>query len=121
MYFKSTPLHNDINYSQVINIFSGTVTSARLISSLGISVGDGGEEKTPMFGVWLALVLPLQQGWLNDPNGDIIEEPSICSFGGGGREKVDIRKRLFRDSLLFANDGSLSDDRLSTCTYDCTP
>ena len=34
---------------------------------------------------------------------------------------MDIRKRLFRDSLLFANDGSLSDDRLSTCTYDCTP
>ena len=34
---------------------------------------------------------------------------------------MDIRKRLFRDSLPFANDASLSDDRLATCTNDCTP
>lgn len=31
---------------------------------------------------------------------------------------MDIRKRLFRDSVSFANDGSLFDD---TCRYDCTP
>ena len=72
-----------------MNILSGTVTPslARLISSLGDSVGDGGRgrgEKTPIFGVWVALVLPLQWGsrseiirWLYDPNGDTIEESSV--------------------------------------------
>ena len=69
-----------------MNIFSGTALSlARLISSLGFSVGDGGQgSETPIFGVWLALVLPLQQvsqseiiRWLNDPNGDTIEESSV--------------------------------------------
>ena len=71
-----------------MNILSETVTLllARLISSLGISVGDGGRgrEKTPIFGVWVALVLPLYRGsqsetirWLYDPNGDTIEESSV--------------------------------------------
>ena len=56
-----------------------------MISSLGVSVGDGGGgggEKTPMFGVWVALVLPLHRGselirWLYGPNGDTIEESSV--------------------------------------------
>lgn len=109
-----------------MNILSGTVTLslARLISSLSVRVGDGGW-RGPIFGVWVALVFPLQQGsqskvvrWPDDPNGDTIKE---WSFGGGGWEKVDIRRRLFRASLLFANDASFSNDRLSTCTNDCTP
>lgn len=88
-YSKSTLLHNDINYNHVTNIFSGTVTLSltSLISSLGVSVGDGGRgrgEKTPIFDVWVALVLPLHRGspseiirWLYDPNGDTIEESSV--------------------------------------------
>ena len=54
-----TPQYIDINYSQVMNIFSG-LSLARVISSLDLSVGDGGRgEKTPIFGVCVALVPPL--------------------------------------------------------------
>lgn len=58
--------------------------------------------------------------WPHDFNNGDIEEES--SFGGGGREKVDVRNCLFCHCLSFANDipSSLTGDRSTTCTYDCT-